>query len=284
MLLGNPTIKFTNRTERIMRNAEKEANQNVLHPLHLLIACLKEKGGAFGEIHLKSLIKQGELHVLSEQLDLSSFERKKSEFFYIPITEDVERVMEAAITYMKKYNQIYLNEGHLLKALLMSHTVDDYISQEDRNLLLNLGTTARDMITHLGNYTFPDNLAPGIRKVSQNDKQSIIKFVETNFSKAWAETVRGAFWVTEPSIYIALNHNEDIIGFAAYDVYMNKKCYFGPMGVSKTNRTKGVGYSVLHHCLRDMKEIGYEYAIIGGAGPIEFYEKACAAVIIPSTY
>jgi hypothetical protein len=30
-----------------------------------------------------------------------------------------------------------------------------------------------------------------------------------------------------------------------------------------------------------MKEIGYEYVIIGGAGPIEFYEKACNPVVIP---
>jgi len=49
-----------------------------------------------------------------------------------------------------------------------------------------------------------------------------------------------------------------------------------------SNRTKGIGYELLHHCLKDMKEIGYEYAIIGGAGPIEFYEKACNAVVIPA--
>ncbi|WP_282172419.1 hypothetical protein [Cytobacillus firmus] len=34
--------------------------------------------------------------------------------------------------------------------------------------------------------------------------------------------------------------------------------------------------------LNNIKEIGYGYAIIGGAGPIEFYEKACRAVVIPS--
>ncbi|MCS0787578.1 hypothetical protein NX021_05290 [Cytobacillus firmus] len=62
-------------------------------------------------------------------------------------------------------------------------------------------------------------------------------------------------------------------GFAAFDVYRNRKGYFGPMGVVKTSRIKGAGNALLHHCLRDMKEIGYEYAIIGGAGPIEFYEK-----------
>lgn len=30
-----------------------------------------------------------------------------------------------------------------------------------------------------------------------------------------------------------------------------------------------------------MKGKGYEYTIIGEAGPLEFYEKSCNAVIIP---
>ncbi|WP_425454571.1 hypothetical protein [Gracilibacillus dipsosauri] len=39
--------------------------------------------------------------------------------------------------------------------------------------------------------------------------------------------------------------------------------------------------ALLHYCLKEMKEAGYEYAIIGQAGPIEFYEKACQARVIP---
>jgi hypothetical protein len=31
-----------------------------------------------------------------------------------------------------------------------------------------------------------------------------------------------------------------------------------------------------------MKDVGYEYAIIGGAGPFEFYETACKTVVIPT--
>ncbi|WP_409300140.1 GNAT family N-acetyltransferase [Peribacillus sp. SCS-155] len=105
--------------------------------------------------------------------------------------------------------------------------------------------------------------------------------MEDYFSKGWAETIRNGFLLAEPSIYIALDENESIVGFAAYDRYKNKKGYFGPMGVTETNRIRGVGHALLHHCLKDMSEIGYEYAIIGGAGPIEFYQKACQAVVIP---
>lgn len=52
--------------------------------------------------------------------------------------------------------------------------------------------------------------------------------------------------------------------------------------MATSNRDKGIGYDLLHHCLREMIEIGYEYAIIGGARPIEFYGIACNAVVFPS--
>lgn len=54
------------------------------------------------------------------------------------------------------------------------------------------------------------------------------------------------------------------------------------MGTSRKYRVKGIGKILLHKSLKSMKEIGYEYAIIGQAGPIEFYEKNCNAKLIPS--
>ncbi len=56
------------------------------------------------------------------------------------------------------------------------------------------------------------------------------------------------------------------------------------MGTSFFNRIHGIEYTLLHCCLGEMKEIGYEYAVIREAGPIEFYEKACNAVVIPKTF
>ena len=53
------------------------------------------------------------------------------------------------------------------------------------------------------------------------------------------------------------------------------------MGIAKQNRVKGVGKQLLHRCLHSMKQDGYEYAIIGQAGPVEFYERCCNARLIP---
>ena len=38
---------------------------------------------------------------------------------------------------------------------------------------------------------------------------------------------------------------------------------------------------LLHECLASMREMGYIYAIIGQAGPREFFEKACGALAVP---
>ncbi|WP_285396788.1 GNAT family N-acetyltransferase [Lysinibacillus sp. fls2-241-R2A-57] len=184
---------------------------------------------------------------------------------------------------MQNYNQVYVNEGHLLKALIKTNMLEKFVSEEDMKLILKLGTTSRDLVTHLHNYKFPNTISTNIRRVNRDDKDKLIQFVESHFSQEWSETIKCAFLSATPSIYIAFDNNGDLVGFAAFDVYQNKKCYFGPMGVAKSNRVKGIGYSLLHHCLKDMHEIGYEYAIIGGAGPIEFYEKACHAVVIPAT-
>ncbi len=53
------------------------------------------------------------------------------------------------------------------------------------------------------------------------------------------------------------------------------------MGTSVSKRIHGIGYTLLHYCLSEMKEKSYEYSVIGEAGPLEFYEKSCNAIVIP---
>jgi len=268
---------------RILENAEIEAQLSklkILQPAHLLIACLNEKTGVLGEISLKSTLDKTSLKAIIE--DYPNQYTTNSDFFNVRVTEDVIKVMEVAINYMKRFNQVYVNEGHLLKALITTNVMDSFLSDENKKILLSLGTTSRDMITKIGNYKVPRINSHFVRKVNKNDVNDLVHFIENNFSNEWSQTIREAFSLSKPPIYVALDNNGQIVGFAAYDIYKNKKCYFGPMGVALSNRINGIGYSLLHHCLKDMSDIGYEYAIIGDAGPIEFYEKACNAVVIPS--
>ena len=82
------------------------------------------------------------------------------------------------------------------------------------------------------------------------------------------------------SCYIAQQHQK-IVGFACYDTAALG--YFGPTGVADAFRGKGIGKTLLLVCLLEMKLKGYGYAIIGWAGPQEFYEKAVGVVAIPDS-
>lgn len=275
---------LTERMLRVISIAEKEmimTNCMILNPIHLLIACLLERTGVLGEISLKTDFDLVTLKKAATQRNQNINHTIMNAFFNVPISDEVDLVIKEAIVYMKRYNQLRLNEGHLLKAIIQSKVIDDLITEHNRNLILSLGTTARDLITLLQDYSFPTNCSNSVRKVTKSDYEILLRFIENNFSKEWAQTIKDGLLVEDPTIYIAIGHAGEIIGFAAFDVFQKKKCYFGPMGVAKSNRINGIGYSLLHHCLREMKEIGYEYAVIGGAGPIEFYEKACKAVVIP---
>ena len=94
------------------------------------------------------------------------------------------------------------------------------------------------------------------------------------------ESIENGFAKQQIPIFLAFD-GENIIGFACFDVSRNKKGIFGPMGTLKSNRSRKVGYTLLHMALNEMNNIGYEYAVLGEAGPLEFYEKACGAVVIP---
>ncbi|MDY3286450.1 MAG: GNAT family N-acetyltransferase, partial [Eubacteriales bacterium] len=50
--------------------------------------------------------------------------------------------------------------------------------------------------------------------------------------------------------------------------------------VLETERHAGIGTVLLLRCLRAMREDGYGYAIIGSAGPVDYYRKVCGATVI----
>jgi predicted N-acetyltransferase YhbS len=69
-----------------------------------------------------------------------------------------------------------------------------------------------------------------------------------------------------------------MIGFAAYDATCRN--FFGPTAVDEKWQGKGIGKALLLAALHAMKNDGYAYAIIGGAGPVDFYKKALGAIEI----
>jgi GNAT superfamily N-acetyltransferase len=144
-----------------------------------------------------------------------------------------------------------------------------------------------DMLVKLYNLpeSFPSfsTLLPAgikIRKPMGSEKSIIMGWIRENFSESWAIEMEITFARSPVSGYIA-QHQKELVGFACYDAAALG--YFGPTGVAETFRGQGIGKALLLACLFEMKLKGYGYAIIGWAGPQEFYEKAVGAVAIPDS-
>jgi GNAT superfamily N-acetyltransferase len=119
-----------------------------------------------------------------------------------------------------------------------------------------------------------------VRRAEPFELTRVRSFVEKNFSVAWADEISVGFTSKPVSVYLAVVERE-IVGFAAYEC--TRRSFFGPTGVIENMQGRGIGKALLLACLWGLRELGYVYAIIGRAGPVEFYEKTVGAIVIPDS-
>ncbi len=117
-----------------------------------------------------------------------------------------------------------------------------------------------------------------IRRANPWDQTPLRQFIEKHFTVGWADETSVAFSHQPVTCYVALD-GDKIIGFADYEC--TRKDYFGPTGVDEAYRGLGIGKALLLAALIGLRELGYTYAIIGDAGPVDFYRKAIGAMLIP---
>ena len=156
-----------------------------------------------------------------------------------------------------------------------------------------------DMLVKL--YALPD-LAPvlaeqksrsvEIRQAHPDEKHKIAEWVRTHIKPDWGVGCEVALEQRPPSCYIAFEKDpahvptadpyhlpsETLLGFACYDVVA--KGVFGPIGVREDRRDRGIGTALLLTCLHAMAAQRYAYAVIGWAGPAEWYARTVGATII----
>lgn len=115
------------------------------------------------------------------------------------------------------------------------------------------------------------------RKAIAPEKHLVSEWTQRNFSDYWKSEVEVAFARQPVSVWLA-QRGSDILGFACYET--TARNFFGPTGTLERERGKGIGTILLIKALQSMREMGYAYAIIGGVGPAEFYQKAVNAQLI----
>lgn len=119
-----------------------------------------------------------------------------------------------------------------------------------------------------------------VRRPMATEKNRVVEWVRDRFGEGWAVECEVAFVRQPISCMIAVIDGR-MAGFACHDCTCRN--FFGPIGIDPDSRHKGVGRAVLLATMRAMAQAGYAYAIIGGAGPLAFFEKCVGALPIPGS-
>ena len=110
-----------------------------------------------------------------------------------------------------------------------------------------------------------------IRRAMAYEKFQIVEWVRKTFGLRWASECDVAFSNRPISCFMATSRGF-MLGFACYDSTYNN--FFGPIGVAKNSRRKGIGKALVLRCLYSMAENGYAYAILGDSGEAaDFYSR-----------
>ncbi len=119
-----------------------------------------------------------------------------------------------------------------------------------------------------------------IRRAIAPEKHVVTAWIAKHFRTPWVSEAEVAFARSPITCLIAIDNNK-LVGFACYDA--TTKGFFGPTGVDEEQRGKGIGKMLFLYTMQLMRSDGYGYAIIGGAGPTEFYAKTVGATIIENS-
>jgi predicted N-acetyltransferase YhbS len=119
-----------------------------------------------------------------------------------------------------------------------------------------------------------------IRRAQAFEITPVREFIKKSFSIAWADEISVGFANKPVTVFIATREGR-VIGFAGYEC--TRKAFFGPTGVASDERGRGIGKALLMASLWGLRELGYVYAIIGAAGPVDFYQEAVGASVIPDS-
>lgn len=114
-------------------------------------------------------------------------------------------------------------------------------------------------------------------RATKEDKDELMDFVAEEW-KLWQFELEMAYKSDPIAIHVAKLKGK-IKAFSAHSANNKGLPWFGPMGTHPDLRGKGIGKVLLFQCLKDLKSVGFETAIIPWVGPIDFYSHHAGAVV-----
>ncbi len=123
-------------------------------------------------------------------------------------------------------------------------------------------------------------LGVAIRPALPFESHVLLAFVGSHFGPKWVSECTTAL-AARPARVLIATEGQRLLGFACYDV--TARGFFGPTGVAPDHRGRGLGKALLLAALHQLRVEGFAYAIIGNAGPVDFYQRTCGAIVIPDS-
>jgi len=131
-------------------------------------------------------------------------------------------------------------------------------------------------------YGLRDVLVPHcheIRRPMASEGTLLQEWVSRSFGEGWASEILPGLSRTPPTVMLAVESGAmSPAGFCAWDC--TALGFLGPVGVLESSRGDGIGGALVLSVLHEMARQGYGYAVIGGVGPVRFFQKVCGAVEI----
>lgn len=145
-----------------------------------------------------------------------------------------------------------------------------------------------NLICHLKDFTYQPVSEKNdyiFERIKQKDFKNTINFVKKNFRLGfWSQEVPFSFENDPPTTFIAKDRRGNIVGWACHSTFFPGS--FGPTGVERSLRGKGIGRELLCWCLWDMKQMGLDTCtilwVVGDT--VKFYSKVLGAYIGPVFY
>lgn len=117
-------FQFTKRVHNILKIAAEEAECNIIQPVHLFIGMCKEGSGVCSELYMYLFRNVGtdflEKLSIQKQNHLTNQEYKK--IGHYKLSYKTLEVLQIAKKRMERFQQVLMNEGHVIYALFRLDT------------------------------------------------------------------------------------------------------------------------------------------------------------------